>query len=267
MALHHYAVEDPLAQRVRIEIPVGGPLPRLDAEDRVVVFVRKNQQVRFVGSTSVASRKQIAKSRLAQVEFHPCSYFKKPLDLRVVGGTMLKVERVLTPEWHFRRDIVALLEWDFETIKKRRVDHSRTFFRYVFAALPIGLKGEFLSAYRHTHGLGIGGVVDTYRELAPALLSFLWLRLGTTFDLMEQVRSLYNKIDMPDLPKLDDLVLGTDVQGDCDMPLGRIIAKILSFRSDSPLFSPNLEEPMLEVWSDILQSKEGAFGQWNENVQ
>ena len=262
----YYAVEEALANQDVIEIKVGGPLPRLDREDQVVVFRKEGERILFVGRTQVLDHRDVPDSKLAHVALEEVTAFDEPVDLREVGGTMYKIERILTPEWHFRRPIVGLVEWDFETIVERRVDDSRTLFRYLFASLPIGLKGEFLSLYRDTTGLGITGVIDTYGELAPALLNFVEDRLGTTFDLMERLRDMHSRIEIPDLPRFDELVLGSEDVTSSDVPIGRIVERVLRFKSDSALFGTGQEEPLFDVWRGMLN--EGwSFEGWKDNVR
>lgn len=267
MSADHYAINTRILDGSAFQAKSGPSAPRFRPGLRLVIFERLNTEVLFVAVAAVTEVERIQDEiPLEQVTLAKADVFKKARELRVLAGSLEKVYRFLTPERHFRRNVVALSSRDFSTIVQGRIDVARSIFKYVFAAIPFRMQAEFASIYSK---LAPDGRARTYTSLAPLLMTYVVHHLSTPLQQLERIRELYGGIDLLEKPALESLVVGEEDDGRSDIPLGRAIEESTRFLNQTQLLRPRGDRPPLldDCRRELLLAhKEDEDCRWNEKI-
>lgn len=200
---------------------------------RIVFFKRQNKDIVFVSWATVADALDTPEEGAAYL-VAAAQQFDKPRSLKVLGGSLQKTRRFLDPGFHFKRQLVALSDSDFDTIINDKPDIARSVFRFLFHALPLVVQSAFVQEHAELFPRQQRQNYE-YDRLADALVLYLEQRIGEAIQLTDQFVRTY-PIDIPKFPMLADLRVSSGDTEDA-IPFGKEVLVLAEFGRTSPLFN------------------------------
>ena len=247
--------------------------PYLMEGEQLVVFRRSEGSVFFFATTKVESVEELgtASSPYQSVSLSGLKPFDRERELSVLAGSLAKVYRFLYPERHFRRAYVRLSPEDYRTIVEDAVDLDRSVFRYLFEALPWGLRAHFVSTCLDSDTFSSDGRVKDYRQISRALLDYLDGPFLQFAKLLTSMSQQFNELQgIRNLPALSKLTVSDGEQGSIE--LGQVVPRLREIAA-SRLFSETTFGPaLIEEAREKLESPTGTENTasyhrtWNETI-
>jgi len=246
MAQSYFAIRQDLLDRP-YRSRLGPFQARLATDDEAIVYQRIGDEVSFLGTTSVASAttQPGEESDRQVVNFGVLHQFSEKRQLSVLAGSLKKVYKFLAPERHFRRAVVKISREDFTAISKNEIDINRSVYRYLFSALPIELRADFVRRNINQFALSPQGYITNYQRICPQLIQYYSTQIEDSFDLINLVvRQFGSMRGLAGLRPLADLIL-TDGRGQNGVQFGRVAEDISGFMERSPIFAERAGNPRL----------------------
>jgi hypothetical protein len=237
MATNFFAIHSNLVlPGLIVRHEIGPRQPRFNESDELILFERAEQSVLFIGRTSVLQAETLDREAVQSVSFKQITPFEEERELTALAGSLERVYRFLHPERHFRRKIVRLPEQDFQTIVHNKIDVHRSIFRYLFSALPIELRADFVRRHIDLYPLTHKGEVKGYAELCPRLIEYYREYVSGSFNLIHLAVQQFHKLQgIHQLGRLSEFVL-TDGSAENPIGFGDTAQRIFQILSDNTVF-------------------------------